>query len=249
MRGNLAGLDGNAVQVGSIPACAGEPRPSAPSATPRGVYPRVCGGTRRRAGHPGQPAVYPRVCGGTRRRAGPATWRGGLSPRVRGNPGENASPASGRRSIPTCAGEPRSHRFPYRPGWVYPRVCGGTRLAISGERLGDGLSPRVRGNQRAHADPQPGTGSIPACAGEPLCRRRKSGRRMVYPRVCGGTTPGKRAGAAVGGLSPRVRGNSPRQGQPRQLRRSIPACAGEPPEYLLDYRPTGVYPRVCGGTV
>ena len=50
---------------------------------------------------------------------------------------------------------------------VYPRVCGGT---MPQDLLGvviDGLSPRVRGNQRSNSVPCTVTGSIPACAGEP----------------------------------------------------------------------------------
>ena len=52
----------------------------------------------------------------------------------------------------------------------------------------------------------------------------------------------------VVGLSPRVRGN-PRCG-PRDChsRRSIPACAGEPPSAGTPNPLQTVYPRVCGGT-
>ena len=137
--------------------------------------------------------VYPRVCGGTCL----------------------ASSQSGGhvRSIPACAGEPRTHdHLPERVcAAVYPRVCGGTRMA----------------GQSGNA------GSIPACAGEP----RRGGQRRdnlqpVYPRVCGGTVR-RLAGRSVehdgsipacagepiavcdscgstyaaSGLSPRVRGN------------------------------------------
>ena len=51
--------------IGSIPACAGEPRTSISTITDRRVYPRVCGGTG------GNPNVRSRSRG--------------LSPRVRGN--------------------------------------------------------------------------------------------------------------------------------------------------------------------
>ncbi len=154
----------------SIPACAGEPRGRGARATLRMVYPRVCGGTgtiRRNTSRSlglsprvrgnllcsqnstASFSVYPRVCGGT--------WRGclmrmswcGLSPRVRGNPTYTAGGETRYRSIPACAGEPQSHRSGGTTYWVYPRVCGGTRLARRTARLGAGLSPRVRGNHRA----------------------------------------------------------------------------------------------------
>ena len=70
---------------GSIPACAGEPATQSPTPTTRGVYPRVCGGTR----HAWRTAcrtsgLSPRVRGNPRR---PLQDVGelGLSPRVRGN--------------------------------------------------------------------------------------------------------------------------------------------------------------------
>ena len=173
--------------LGSIPACAGEPDAAAR------CY---------RAGE-----VYPRVCGGTCCTANCGMASEGLSPRVRGNPPERRRRQRGARSIPACAGEPRSNAGRASIARVYPRVCGGTggdRAFVLPVR---GLSPRVRGNlQQApnHAAP---VGSIPACAGEPWRRRLRSASGRVYPRVCGGTTISLVAGDMAKGLSPRVRGN------------------------------------------
>ena len=50
---------------------------------------------------------------------------------------------------------------------VYPRVCGGTSLDVALTLNCPGLSPRVRGNQRAPPPKAVGQRSIPACAGEP----------------------------------------------------------------------------------
>ena len=86
VRGNLGldpGVDGNR---GSIPACAGEPLPLGTDAEYARVYPRVCGGT----------AYIRNAC----RR------KGGLSPRVRGNPRRIALAPALIGSIPACAGEP-----------------------------------------------------------------------------------------------------------------------------------------------
>ena len=98
------------------------------------------------------------------------------------------------------------------------------------------------------------SGSIPACAGEPLlpqapagqiirvyprvcggtvcrCCRSRAGR-TVYPRVCGGTLHATYARVIPDmGLSPRVRGNPLGTGHAEQ------------DDGLLR-----VYPRVCGGT-
>ena len=195
-------------QPGSIPACAGEPR------TP----------SKRLAMRP----VYPRVCGGTAMRRDSHAVGGGLSPRVRGNHFLFHRAATLTGSIPACAGEPSLALQTHAAPEVYPRVCGGTGY----ERVSDvgvqGLSPRVRGNQVHYRRVLIGTGSIPACAGEPVLRFRRPAFLEVYPRVCGGTVPchpGRRNGR---GLSPRVRGNHARRAYHQPARRSIPACAGEP---------------------
>ncbi len=134
-------------RAGSIPACAGEPLPSAPvSITMR---------------------VYPRVCGGAQRAVGDATGFMGLSPRVRGSPPPRASQVSALGSIPACAGEPAAKRFTLKILRVYPRVCGGAVLNTIVTGCVGGLSPRVRGSLCDMLTNSDYPGSIPACAGEP----------------------------------------------------------------------------------
>ena len=53
---------------------------------------------------------------------------------------------------------------------------------------------------------------------------------------------------ALGGLSPRVRGNRGADAFPAAAARSIPACAGEPGAPKSGWMGREVYPRVCGGT-
>ena len=187
VRGNLRLYVPVQLGRGSIPACAGEPG---------------CRAWRRR-----WPAVYPRVCGGTNilRTLLPAAV--GLSPRVRGNPGARYFPIALKGSIPACAGEPSTLPRYSRAGGVYPRVCGGTRVVSIPPTLCQGLSPRVRGNHGGVKTPSGGSGSIPACAGEPNRLRRCRWRPKVYPRVCGGTTMLLSPPMLGTGLSPRVRGN------------------------------------------
>ena len=172
---------------GSIPACAGEP-------TTATILPSVSW-------------VYPRVCGGTTKENPKLEYILGLSPRVRGNPSYGAHNATCDGSIPACAGEPGVIISWASRLRVYPRVCGGTGLARYAVGMVSGLSPRVRGN---HAGRRSGAGrrrSIPACAGEPRCRRAQSPQKGVYPRVCGGTAVIYDMVRSAAGLSPRVRGN------------------------------------------
>ena len=228
VRGNRSGTIGLAAKQRSIPACAGEPLPELDFSKMVKVYPRVCGGTRRRSS---------RRC---------AKW--GLSPRVRGNPLHVGAVIHAVGSIPACAGEPQHNKAVAHWYKVYPRVCGGTAGVKDGLTGDGGLSPRVRGNLLARALGAFRQGSIPACAGEPGGLRDKDTDAVVYPRVCGGTGYGVKHGLPGVGLSPRVRGN--RQGGPVQRLRegSIPACAGEPPCLPVPASPAAVYPRVCGGT-
>ena len=151
-------------------------------------------------------------------------------------------------SIPACAGEPQPSCPQYALVWVYPRVCGGTRLRLAPAISISGLSPRVRGNhdyaRRCAACPR----SIPACAGEPVRRRDVGDDASVYPRVCGGTAGAEIRQLTAAGLSPRVRGNLPNYSILDGDHRSIPACAGEPCGRAIESSPRTVYPRVCGGT-
>ena len=86
VRGNQEFINQGIAFVGSIPACAGEPR--------RGRLWRRC------------LPVYPRVCGGTDNSVQVLDHRLGLSPRVRGNPQGLPASCHSVRSIPACAGEP-----------------------------------------------------------------------------------------------------------------------------------------------
>ena len=172
----------------------------------------------------------------------------GLSPRVRGNQGILLSTIAAWRSIPACAGEPYLGRAE-RVAWsVYPRVCGGTLGGTPVVIIKRGLSPRVRGNRPAPHGKPPGRRSIPACAGEPVEGSTGGIWQTVYPRVCGGTLLGVDVEWEHIGLSPRVRGNPRLNGDGPTLRRSIPACAGEPPSPVSNSERHRVYPRVCGGT-
>ena len=111
-----------------------------------------------------------------------------------------------------------------------------------------GLSPRVRGNLRCAVHQSDGTGSIPACAGEPQRQREWHPRPRVYPRVCGGTRRYVEDAEIAAGLSPRVRGNHRPTCNSSTPSGSIPACAGEPALAWWSASCRRVYPRVCGGT-
>ena len=228
MRGNRLARYAPLHRRRSIPACAGEPAPPVPSST--------------------SIPVYPRLCGGTNSAKSASIFRSGLSPPVRGNLVLVWRTPVGEGSIPACAGEPYIGMCAILTPEVYPRLCGGTGTAPDGQHWWEGLSPPVRGNLLRRPPGIDGMGSIPACAGEPHCRRHSGNPRGVYPRLCGGTSRIHPQVTRGDGLSPPVRGN--RGGQPAAppAAGSIPACAGEPMPLPARQLPPGVYPRLCGGT-
>ena len=67
--------------------------------------------------------------------------------------------------------------------------------------------------------------------------------------MCGGTVFAIIGVVTKAGLSPRVRGNRAHAPHDQDVRGSIPACAGEPPQAMQVNGVGAVYPRVCGGTV
>ena len=131
---------------------------------------------------------------------------------------------------------------------VYPRVYGGTAPSLLSLKPIAGLSPRVRGNPWGGLATLATMGSIPACTGEPHTSKYPSIPIWVYPRVYGGTSPGKARKWLRMGLSPRVRGNQLLFTRHSIDQRSIPACTGEPAAFDGALAAVKVYPRVYGGT-
>ena len=177
-----------------------------------------------------------------------STSNQGLSPRVRGNQPADRLRGVDRRSIPAGAGEPDDPQVHPAAREVYPRGCGGT-MSNDWVRPGvEGLSPRVRGNQRARRSRHAKSRSIPAGAGEPTRRPSARWTCWVYPRGCGGTSTGRPDSMTRMGLSPRVRGNRHLGGAGGRGPGSIPAGAGEPGTAGSRSATRRVYPRGCGGT-
>ena len=208
VRGNLHQIVHDHHAIGTIPACAGEPKRT------RNALALI--------------ADYPRVCGGTKGRGNGYHATAGLSPRVRGNRRFGRLVAIEDGTIPACAGEPRISPTVRAMYGDYPRVCGGTASGAPTTRKRSGLSPRVRGNLALLGRGKEPPGTIPACAGEPTAPDRGRRRRRDYPRVCGGTRLVILKPPMPRGLSPRVRGNlTPNRAAASRIG-TIPACAGEP---------------------
>ena len=151
--------------------------------------------------------VYPRACGGTIR-ARISSWaRIGLSPRLRGTPPSSRN-TNGRRSLsPRLRGNRAGVQLLRLAFRCIPAPAGEPGFQDGGRSLG-GVYPRACG----------GTILPPVMDSAP----------QVYPRACGGTPYLGPEVAAVGGLSPRLRGNRAGVQLLRLAFRCIPAPAGEP---------------------
>ena len=154
VRGNRGATFCRSRQAWTIPACAGEPDLPRPAKIHMRDYPRVCGGTATLSNDNGR--------------------KRGLSPRVRGNPVGLDELGAGEGTIPACAGEPIDQNAVNRDDGDYPRVCGGTDRKGKNTPAIWGLSPRVRGNRPARSLSRRPGGTIPACAGEPSRRNRRT---------------------------------------------------------------------------
>ncbi len=92
-------------------------------------------------------------------------------------------------------------------------------------------------------------GPIPAPAGDPNAENAPLSRNTAYPRACGGPSQSARIRAAVGGLSPRLRGTHAGNDAVEQPARPIPAPAGDPHRLAGRRRADQAYPRACGGPI
>ena len=193
--------------------------------------------------------VYPRESGETANAGSGAVFEAGLSPRVRGNPGALSDAKAVKGSIPASAGKPTGVMRFDAGVRVYPRECGETDAGGICSRRREGLSPRVRGNQRAKCAGCGSPGSIPASAGKPDAQDRCGDQAGVYPRECGETGRRWTTKLSMTGLSPRVRGNRLPQSIQRSSPGSIPASAGKPSTGSRLTGSSRVYPRECGETV
>ena len=230
-----------------IPACAGNSRRAPPPPARSAVHPRVCGelarfavivsnrvgssprvrGTlRRRNARSERRSVHPRVCGELMQAGQTAVGTGGSSPRVRGT-------RRGRRSG-------------RRPRPVHPRVCGELSLRMDGAAVVFGSSPRVRGTPLTPKIADVRNRFIPACAGNSSRPPPRTGWPPVHPRVCGELLRIHAGNVAADGSSPRVRGTLCNGVSPGELRRFIPACAGNSRTAAAGSLASPVHPRVCG---
>ena len=104
--GTAGGILGKALEAGLSPRVRGNPDLAQPRNKIMGSIPACAGEPRKLRIMYWYSRVYPRVCGGTLAATPSLVSLKGLSPRVRGNLAARANANENIRSIPACAGEP-----------------------------------------------------------------------------------------------------------------------------------------------
>ncbi len=129
---------------------------------------------------------------------------------------------------------------------VHPRVCGERESTFQNTHTRHGSSPRLRGTGR-HTDTVPSNlRFIPASAGNGPSQLSSACPPSVHPRVCGERRGKRRLRGPGYGSSPRLRGTGAKWRLRREVRRFIPASAGNGLGEVLVKWFLPVHPRVCG---
>ena len=173
----------------------------------------------------------------------------GSSPQVRGRRPTTSAPATCHGLIPAGAGQTRRRGWVFPVGWAHPRRCGADEFA---EPMGlgySGSSPQVRGRLLPGRVVIPGSGLIPAGAGQ---TNSWSGRAWIvsaHPRRCGADHIARGGRDAALGSSPQVRGR--RGARPAGVLHPglIPAGAGQTTANWWTTPSPRAHPRRCGADI
>ncbi len=207
-RGSLADDQPDLIDLGSIPAGAGEPSGGRTALNLSRVDPRGSGGAT---------SLLDNTIGSQ-----------GRSPRERGSLGLHIGNRAIGGSIPAGAGEPPVPDRAAQSHKVDPRGSGGAAPLPNHAEFCLGRSPRERGSHHVRSNGRENRGSIPAGAGEPHSGNVSSMADRVDPRGSGGAIVVVVAVEMEPGRSPRERGSHRSRGGGGNGTGSIPAGAGEP---------------------
>ena len=150
------------------------------------------------------------------------------------------------RFIPAFAGNAAFTAIIYDHGTVHPRVCGERSDQDRCMLMCYGSSPRLRGTLSAERHRRRSSRFIPAFAGNAFRQSRWRRTHSVHPRVCGERSTAMTARNGCCGSSPRLRGTQAEANDVANLRRFIPAFAGNAPLPRSPGSARPVHPRVCG---
>ena len=226
MRGTRHGRHWASLQLGIIPAHAGNTAPVRGREAVAMDHPRACGEHHASHAHT-RPTV-------------------GSSPRMRGT--LHVVPIAEDRHgiIPAHAGNTNFDENTTNTRRDHPRACGEHRSFHSRHQPNMGSSPRMRGTHVLTIWDWASKGIIPAHAGNTDFDVYNILLDRDHPRACGEHTSSIKVAYQDEGSSPRMRGTRRRNVIVIGLLGIIPAHAGNTPRLHLPAAPNGDHPRACG---
>ena len=192
--------------------------------------------------------VHPRACGERTDTQSAFTALTGSSPRVRGTVIWRTSWSVVGRFIPARAGNGGRSQSLVSRATVHPRACGERLVCVAPDLLTDGSSPRVRGTGDKAAGLNLWDRFIPARAGNGSGSAAPCNLSTVHPRACGERAMPRQVSSFAAGSSPRVRGTGRVERPPLDVRRFIPARAGNGAASELISLGRSVHPPRVRGT-
>ena len=215
-----------AISNGSSPRARGTRTSRGPGAIIPRFIPAGAGNTSDAAAKSAEDTVHPRGRGEHARNTKISITKSGSSPRARGTPGAIRPSPGQTRFIPAGAGNTfRIGKATLRDS-VHPRGRGEHPIQLVRCYTKIGSSPRARGTPAVAYAKAWRERFIPAGAGNTLSPRHRFDWRAVHPRGRGEHAASASFRANVVGSSPRARGTPKAKFVKAQVKRFIPAGAG-----------------------
>ena len=165
---------------------------------------------------------------------------------MRGTRSRRSGARAARRIIPAHAGNSTHAHGRQSVSADHPRACGELKIRGDKKLMAFGSSPRMRGTLLECHRHAPVVRIIPAHAGNSMSARISSSLRPDHPRACGELSLGVYQVAACVGSSPRMRGTPILRRALGNLRRIIPAHAGNSCSTSAVSSASSDHPRACG---
>jgi len=212
--------------TGSSPRVRGTADPARGPTAPRRFIPAGAGNRSRSRPGTARWPVHPRGCGEQRTPSRSSRQSSGSSPRVRGTGAIRIGLEFADRFIPAGAGNRHATTCHDCTGSVHPRGCGEQRALGPRRKPDAGSSPRVRGTAADRRQALLPDRFIPAGAGNSTAASACVRPSAVHPRGCGEQAIWANPRGLELGSSPRVRGTGVSRARGPDVRRFIPAGAG-----------------------
>ena len=235
-----------AARVGSSPRLRGTREPPQRLIVELGIIPALAGNTKPDAKRPSKYWDHPRACGEHLTITGYIALTVGSSPRLRGTPQALFDAGLFCWIIPALAGNTLSLTSAPQTRRDHPRACGEHSAASIRHTRSPGSSPRLRGTRGRALRKSHRSGIIPALAGNTDEAARGEFQTGDHPRACGEHMAMDAMNDSWEGSSPRLRGTHTATRDMPESFGIIPALAGNTGVPGVHAVRAGDHPRACG---